>query len=98
MNSRTILKEALKDPRLNIDVLGPSTCDTALQEMQHASYLSEWRHTQGRVSYEYHMHLEEKGLSLKALYDKEIKGGNPKLVRVYAKNDLESFIQVPSKA
>ena len=54
MNLREIYKKALKDPSLKIDVILPSRYDNIgkmLEKLAEDSYISEWKHTAGEISY-----------------------------------------------
>lgn len=96
---RATFKNALKDPKVEIDVIAPSRAQNIarlLHDLGSDCYVSEWRHTLGEVRYEYHRHNKDVGLVLKQLYDQGIRGGNPTLTRVYSRADLEQVIQEPT--
>lgn len=95
MTPREIFKRALKDPKIDIDVIALSRVaqiEKIIKELTEGGYVSEWRHTLGEVEYEYHMHSAAFGETLKGLYDKGVRGGNGKLTNVYSRSDLEEII------
>ena len=101
MNSRELFKKALQDKKLNIEAINPNEygrIERAIEKLPNDVIISEWLHTQGLAQYEYHIHIGEVANNLEKLYALGIKGGNPKLLRLYSKRDLKDFIQEPSKA
>ena len=89
MNNYEVLSNALNIPPLPIKILGPSEARELL-ETPSVKYVSEWKHTVGRVSYQYRPHGDE-GKELRELHDKGVKGGHPWLVKVLSREDLEAM-------
>ena len=96
MNLREIYKEALKDPSFKIDAVLPSqygNIEKMLGKIAEDEYISEWKHTAGEISYEYHIHQQETGHILQNLLEQGMRGGNPRLTKVYSKKDLIDLVQ-----
>ena len=96
MTIREILKKALRDPKLIVAAIIPEeygkirgTLDTLPDDV----LISEWMHHLAYGSYEYHIHNGENASKIKELYDSGVRGGNPKLLRLYSKKDLRELIQ-----
>lgn len=98
MGNYDMLSAALSVPPLPITILGPSEARTVLERNPSVYYVSEWKHTMGRVRYEYRPHGEE-GKELKELRDKGVKGGHPWLVQVLSRADLEAMAleEIPAR-
>ncbi len=96
MNPLDTLRAALKDPHIRIDVISAPHAEEIARlvgELSPDEYVSEWRHNLWAVRYEYHRHESSVALALKQLYDSGVYGGNPKLIRIYSRSDLERIIQ-----
>lgn len=99
MDIRKILKRALHDPRLNIEAIMPeefTKISTSIKGLSDQTIISEWLHTLGFAQYEYHIHEEKVAGDLQRLYSQGIRGGNPRLLRLYSKNDLKKIIRESS--
>lgn len=93
---QTFLKSRLGDPSLDIPVLHADyfpRLEALLLKMPQEVVISEWKHTMGEAAYEYHVHTGNHASKLVALYKKGVRGGNPKLVALYTKSQLEKLIQ-----
>lgn len=99
MAPRETFKTALADLRLDIEVLIPDNYPkvaATLRSLPEDIVISEWRHVLGGIKYEYHVHTGQTAAELKRIYDEGQRGGNPKLVNVYTKAELENIVQAPS--
>lgn len=97
MDNRAILKKALEDPQLEITVLNASTYKSILpmiRNLPEGSCVSEWKHSLGYLRYEYHTHNGDFANEIIELYKLGINGGNPKLIKVYSKQEFEKLIVV----
>ncbi len=96
MNALELLKKALQDPLLEIEVLIPEAYPkvaSVLARLPEIACVSEWFHTLGTARYEYHVHAGEFAAELMRAYADGARAGNPKLVHVYSKQDLELLVR-----
>jgi hypothetical protein len=91
------LRKALNDPKLeDLPCICPahnSELIRILRKLPSDAFVSEWRHGQGIVRYEYHVHMNGVGASLRDAFDKGAKGGYPTLTAVYSREELEKISQ-----
>ncbi len=95
MTPREIYKKALIDPRLEIELIAPAhyaELAKLLEKLPPTADISEWSHMHG-AGYEYHYHINGVGSQLRKLIGDEKRGGNPKLVKIYSRRELETIIQ-----
>ncbi len=94
MTNYEILRRAYAAPELDIRVIDPSQTEKIVRILEDPSikYISEWKHTVGKLKYTYHKHGEE-GQELKELLKKGIAGGNPWLTNVFSREDLETILE-----
>lgn len=90
-----VWNNVLSDKKIRITYLDLSDSDLVERILQRNKsfgnfYISEWEHPLRGGKLEYHLHNEEKGKELKALYDNGKRAGNPFLVEVYSREDLEN--------
>ena len=100
MNPRDILKKALEDPPLEIEILTPTVYTKIaliICDLPEESLISEWFHNLlSEAKYEYHIHTGRTTNNLRDLYIRGVRGGNPRLVKLYTKKDLYDLIREPS--
>src|SRR3989344_8559981 len=91
-----VLKAALSDPKLDIDFVGPPNQEqiaNAIAYQPRDAYISEWQHREGGIQFEYHVHTNGIRKPIMELYQKGIRGGNPRLNHIYTIPELERIIQ-----
>lgn len=97
MNARQIFKRALKDPILEgidyINQLNLIRIVDTIKKLPEGAYISEWKHSLRKAQYEHHIHTDGIKDRLIKLYSDNVRGGNPKLLNLYSKKELEDIIQ-----
>jgi hypothetical protein len=92
-----ILNKALKDSKVEgLVCISPDykkRLSEIIKDMPSEAYLTEWRYGVGEIYYVYYMHTNGIGPKLKEAFEKDFRGGHPKLTAVYQKKELEHIIQ-----
>ncbi len=91
--SLSVLKKALKDPVVEFGPFGL----VAKIKPNECACISEWRHGLGEIKYIYHIHKGDFAIKLQEAYNNGYKGGNPKLIDIYTRKDLEDIVLVSSR-
>jgi len=92
------LRSALKDPVIsNLDCICPSNKQVLEDIVSHLpdnAIISEWKYTIGNVKYLYHIHTNGINKKLNEAYINNVRGGNPKLTKIYSKKELKKIIEL----
>ena len=93
-----VLKSALKEPIIsNLDCICPSNkqvLENIINNLPDNPIISEWKYTIGNVNYFYHIHTNGINKKLTEAYNNSVRGGNPTLIHLYSKKELQKIIEV----